>query len=183
MKNSCEYLKHSHVPKINTPEAFNLDKYIEKDGSKEKAKAAAWGAGDFASLVRMNVNKSSNISAVDIPQSVPMPDKAEELHNERTEPKKNVRHPKPEHLPGVKHNVGYRRRKIELSEVGVRIDRLLCKNNTNIRRVSRLLGMKPDTFINAMKPDSHCKQETFKVIAEHFDVSYEYLMSGEKING
>lgn len=37
MKEPCtEYLKRAHVPKINTPESFSIEKYIEKDASRAK---------------------------------------------------------------------------------------------------------------------------------------------------
>lgn len=59
MKEPCtSYFKHSHVPKINTPDAFSLEKYIKNDSSIEKAKAAAWGAGNFKELIKINVQKN-----------------------------------------------------------------------------------------------------------------------------
>lgn len=55
MKQPCTaLLKRAYVPQQNTPAAFNLDKYIEKDNSMEKNKAAAWGAGDFKALIKLN---------------------------------------------------------------------------------------------------------------------------------
>lgn len=60
MKQPCTaLLKRAYVPQQNTPAAFNLDKYIEKDNSMEKNKAAAWGAGDFRALIKLNDKKLS----------------------------------------------------------------------------------------------------------------------------
>lgn len=57
MKNSTQYLRKLKVHKVNTPEAFGLDKYIEKDQSREKARAALWGAGDFKALIKNNMRR------------------------------------------------------------------------------------------------------------------------------
>lgn len=178
----------SSVPCVNGINNFSLDQYQHRDNSRAKRKASAWGNGDFASVLRQNMNKYCTDYSTEVPQGIHLPEgNRTELYEAHTqsgthqsiEPKpKFERTPKPEHLPGAKHHVGYRQRKIELSEIGLRIDRLLCKNNTNIRRVSRLLGMKPDTFMNAMRPDSRCKEETFQAIADYFEVTLDYLING-----
>ena len=46
MNNCNDYLKKAQVRKVNTPDAFNLEKYMEKDCSKEKQRAELRGSGN-----------------------------------------------------------------------------------------------------------------------------------------
>lgn len=161
---------------VTSSERINVEA-LRMHRSKPQEKATAWGSGDFKALISINAGKYRPVEL----RPANEPDaKPQRQAKPKHEPKKLERKPKPEHIPGAKHNVGYRQRKIELSDTGVRIDAMLRKNNTNIRRVSRLLGMKPDTFMNAMRPGSRCKKETFEAISKHFGVSLEWLMYGDK---
>lgn len=55
MKESCtDFLRKAHVPKTSSPENFSLEKYMHKDNSIEKEKAAARAKGDYAKLIRLN---------------------------------------------------------------------------------------------------------------------------------
>lgn len=53
-RNCTEVLQRVNVPKFYAPENFSLEKYMEKDHSIEKAKAAARAKGDYAELIRLN---------------------------------------------------------------------------------------------------------------------------------
>lgn len=56
MKRSIDGINTQHVPCINGINNFSLDQYKERDNTRHKRKAAAWGAGDFASVLRQNMD-------------------------------------------------------------------------------------------------------------------------------
>lgn len=57
MLNCNDYLKNAKMPSINTPDHFDLEKYMEKDHTKYKNHAQKWGKGDFRGIILENMRK------------------------------------------------------------------------------------------------------------------------------
>lgn len=163
MKEPCtEYLKRAKVPHNNTPAAFNLENYMEKDISVAKDKAQAWGSGDFKALLKMNSKSYQPQGAMPVDDDIKPQEKPKEILPRRT---------------------GYHKRRMELSEIGIRIDALLRKNNTNIHKLSVAIKKKEHTIALAMQPNALTKRTTYEAIANYFGVSADYLINGEDKNG
>ena len=82
MKRSIDGINTQHVPCVNGINSFSLDQYQNRDNSRQKRKAAAWGAGDFASVLRQNMDKYCEDYSIDTPQGI-------KLKAKRTKENKN----------------------------------------------------------------------------------------------
>lgn len=82
MKRSIDGINTQHVPCVNGINSFSLDQYQNRDNSRQKRKAAAWGAGDFASVLRQNMDKYCDDYSIDSPQEI-------KLKAKRTKENKN----------------------------------------------------------------------------------------------
>lgn len=79
-------INNKRVPTINGTDNFSLEQYQNRDNSRAKRKAAAWGAGDFKSVLRQNMDLYCDDYAVKVPQSIKIPtNHRQELYEPSTE--------------------------------------------------------------------------------------------------
>ena len=80
-------IEKRRVPSVNGKDNFSLDQYQNRDNSRAKRKAAAWGNGDFKSVLRQNMSIFCDDYKTEVSQSIKLPQSNHrELHEAHTKP-------------------------------------------------------------------------------------------------
>ena len=174
MERTCtDYFNSIKVPKFCSPENFSLDKYVKED-CKEKKIAAAIDRGDYAEVIRLNMEKEEQPEPV--AESVKYTEEISPI-----EPVLEVSLPttlKPINKPPKSAYKGANRR---MSAIGLRIDKLCQHYDVSIADIARATKKPTTTMMRATLENVKPQVATLQAYADFFRVSYFWLVTGKEL--
>ena len=159
-RNCTDYFNRIKVPKCYSPQNFSLDKYVKED-CKEKKIAAAIGRGDYAEVIRLNMEKEEQPEPV--VESVKYTEEISPI-----EPVLEVSLPttlKPINKPPKS---AYRCSNRRMSPISLRIDKLCQYYDVSIADISRATKKPVTTMRRATFEDIRPPAATLQVYADFF---------------